>query len=176
MYPDSEIRCEYVPLFDLNMHIDILVIKNKRWIPIELKYKTKACEIKVNQEIFYLKNHGAKDVNCYRYLADIQRIEKIRDKEKQFEEGYSVFLTNDQSYTKVPQKENCVYKEFSIEEGAEKRGTLAWSPDTGDGTKKGMEDPITLKDCYEMRWKEYCVLNESNTGKFLYVVNKISRI
>ena len=61
-YPNAKIRLEYCPIFDLNMHIDILVIMNNKWYPIELKYKTKGCKKVIDDEIFILKNHGAKDV------------------------------------------------------------------------------------------------------------------
>lgn len=37
------------------MHIDILVIMNNKWYPIELKYKTKGCKKIIDNEIFNLK-------------------------------------------------------------------------------------------------------------------------
>ena len=43
-YPNAKIRLEYCPSFDLNMHIDILVIMNNKCYPIELKYKPKGCK------------------------------------------------------------------------------------------------------------------------------------
>ena len=87
-YPNAKIRLEYCPSFDLNMHIDILVIMNNKWYPIEIKYKTKGCKKIIDNEIFNLKNHSAKDVNSYLYLKDIMRIEKIRDNVKEFDKGY----------------------------------------------------------------------------------------
>ena len=51
-YPNAKIRLEYCPTFDLNMHIDILVIMNNKWYPIELKYKTKGCKKIIDDEIF----------------------------------------------------------------------------------------------------------------------------
>lgn len=83
---------EYVPSFNLKMHIDILVILQDKWIPIELKYKTKGGTKIVNHEIFNLKNHGAKDDNCYLYLKDIERIESIRENVSNFKEEYTIFL------------------------------------------------------------------------------------
>lgn len=132
----TKVRLEYCPEFDSNMHIDILVIIDNQWIPIELKYKTKGCVKIVNNEKFYLKNHSAKDIGCYLYLKDIQRIEKIKDNINNFSKGYSIFLTNDLSYTKGPQKNNTFYKQFSLEDNTTKKGILEWHPDTGSGTKK----------------------------------------
>ena len=79
------------------MHIDILVIIDNKWIPIEIKYKTKGCCKNIDNEIYNLKNHGAKDVNCYLYLKDIHRIEIIKENVPDFAEGYTVFVTNELS-------------------------------------------------------------------------------
>ena len=54
-YPNAKVRLEYCPTFDFNMHIDILVVIDNQWIPIELKYKTKGCQKEIDNEIFNLK-------------------------------------------------------------------------------------------------------------------------
>ncbi|WP_086225258.1 hypothetical protein [Campylobacter devanensis] len=185
-YPDAKVRLEYVPTFNDKtfndkMRIDIIVFISNEWIPIELKYKTKNSKKeeemidKITQEVFNLKNHGAKDINCYLYLKDIMRIESIKEQEKNnFKEGYAVFLTNDETYLNPPQKNNCVYKDFSLEDGAIKKGKLEWAEHTGDGTKKGIEDPITLKGSYKMEWKKFSnVAEERSDGTFYYLVTKI---
>lgn len=172
-YPTATVRLEYCPVFDLNMHIDILVIYDNKWIPIELKYKTKGCIKEINGEVFNLKNHGAKDINCYLYLKDIQRIEKIKNNINNFKEGYTIFLTNELSYVKAPQKSNCFYKNFSLEEGIEKIGKLDWSENTGDGTKKKCNDPIILNNKYKIEWNDYSKIDDTNTGNFKILINKI---
>lgn len=60
LYPNAKVRLEYCPEFDLNMHIDILVIIDNGWIPIEFKYKTKGCVKVVDNEKYNLKNQGLK--------------------------------------------------------------------------------------------------------------------
>ena len=57
------------------MHIDILVIIDNCWYPIELKYKTLKCSIISDGENFYLKNHGAEDLGKYDFHKDVQYIE-----------------------------------------------------------------------------------------------------
>lgn len=57
-------------------------------------------------------------MNCYLYLKDIQRIEEISANVEVFEVGYSVFLTNQLNYLVPPHKEDCVYKDFSLHDGA----------------------------------------------------------
>lgn len=181
MYPDAKVRLEYVPKFNDKMHIDILVFISNKWIPIELKYKTKNSkkeEIMIDkktQEGFNLKNQGAKDISCYLYLKDIMRIESIKEQgEINFKEGYAVFLTNDKIYLKSPQKNDCVYKEFSLENGITKHGELKWAEHTGAGTKKGIEEPIKLKGIYKMKWKEFSNVDEEKSdGIFHYLVTKI---
>ena len=146
---------------------------NNKWYPIELKYKTKGCTKVVDDEIFNLKNHGAKDVNSYLYLKDIMRIEKIRNNVKEFDTGYTMFITNDISYIKKPLKKNCVYKQFSLEDKIVKSGTMFWEKTASKGTMKNCEEPIVLKDSYNINWKCYSKLDNENTGTFMYVVNKI---
>ncbi|WP_086243329.1 hypothetical protein [Campylobacter devanensis] len=180
MYHDAKVRLEYVPTFDDKMHIDILVFISNEWIPIELKYKTKNSKKEkmtdqIIQEVFNLKNQGAKDINCYLYLKDIMRIESIKEQEKNnFKESYAVFLTNDKTYLNPPQKNNCVYKDFSLEREIIKQGELKWAEHTGAGTKKGIEDPIILKGIYKMEWNEFSKVNEERSdGIFYYLVTKI---
>lgn len=172
-YPNAKVRLEYSPSFEPNMHIDILVVIDDKWIPIELKYKTKGCIKKVDNEEYYLKNHGAKDVNCYLYLKDIQRIERIKEKIDNFEKGYTIFITNEMSYTKEPKLANCIYKDFSLHNEVIKQGALNWSENAGEGTKKNCEKPIILKNKYEMIWEIYSKIDDSDTGIFKILVNEI---
>lgn len=174
-YPNAKVRLEYCPAFDLSMHIDILVIMDNKWIPIELKYKTKGCNKNVDGDIYNLKNHGAKDVNCCLYLKDLQRIEKIRENVQNFVEGYVIFLTNELSYAKKPIKSDCVYKDFSLENGIIKHGVLNWSENASAGTKKNCETPIHLKSYYNIKWVIYSQIDNTNTGTFIYLKNKVTR-
>lgn len=48
-YPDAKVRLEYCPIeIEPAMHVDILVILDGNWYPIELKYKTLGC-VKVSE-------------------------------------------------------------------------------------------------------------------------------
>ncbi len=174
IYQNAKVRLEYTPSFNPDMHIDILVMLDNKWIPIELKYKTKGCTYNFDGDFYQLKNHSAKDVNCYLYLKDIQRIETIKQNINNFQEGYTIFITNQINYSEPPKKINCVYKDFSLENGIEKKGTLDWSPEASEGTKKNCEEPIVLKQKYTISWKEFSKLDDSNTGTFIYLVNKIN--
>ena len=179
MYRDAEVRLEYVPTFDDKMHIDILVFINNEWIPIELKYKTKKSKKEkmtdqITQEGFNLKNQGAKNIGCYLYLKDIERIERIKEAVKNnFKEGYAVFLTNDETYRNRPRKINCDYKDFSLEDERiiERGEPLKWA---SAKKNKGIEEPIILKGIYKMEWNEFSKVDkERSDGTFYYLVTKI---
>ena len=173
LYPDCRIRMEYPLPFDLSMHVDIWVMMKDGVIPIELKYKTKGCRKIVYDELYILKNHGAKDVNLYLYLKDIERVERIKKNIDNYIEGYTVFMTNDLSYTKKPLNDECIYKDFSLEEGNVKSGRLDWGKDAGEGTKRGCEKPIELNGSYRINWKDYSIIDNTNTGRFVYLLNKV---
>ena len=172
LYPNAKIRLEYCPSFDLNMHIDILVIYENKWIPIELKYKTKGCAKIVDDEVFNLKNQGAKNNSCYLYLKDIERIEKIKENEERFDKGYTIFITNDLSYMNKP-NENVIFEDFSLENEITKNGMLCWKENASKGTMGKNEQPIILKGSYKLDWQLYSRLDNENNGTFMYLISEI---
>ena len=155
------------------MHIDILVIKGGKWIPIELKYKTKKSELWDSAECFSLKNHSAKDINCFLYLYDVQRIERVKKACPQFAEGHTIMLTNELPYRKPPVRSSCNYADFSLHDGAIKTGKTNWGEHTGTGTLRGCEGPIVLTGEYPITWKVYSEINKSPSGTFIVLVNQI---
>lgn len=94
---------EFCPIFEPNIAIDILVIMDNKWYPIELKYKKKEYIIDENGSV-KKKNPGGYKVNHQRYFKDIERIKKFKSQENKygndftFGNGYAIFLTNDGFY------------------------------------------------------------------------------
>ncbi len=152
------------------IYLDIILKKEDKFIPIELKYKTK----EFCYENYNLKNHSAKNQACYDFLKDIQRIEYFKEKNKDsFESGYAIFLTNDMGFTKEP-RNDAGYKEFSIHNGETKIGELDWSPTISEGTKKGRKNSINLKNKYELEWNLYSNFEEvEKNSEFKYLLVKI---
>ena len=155
------------------MHIDILVIIDNKWFPIELKYKTKKDVVEdYDGENYSLKYHGAKDINCYAYIKDIQRIEKIRDNLNNndsypdFGKGYTIFITNDESYTKKP-REDAYYREFSLDNGRKTKNKMSWDNRASKGTIGNRDKSIKLSDTYTIKWEDY------NDKDFKYLMNMI---
>lgn len=155
-HPDSIVRLEYCPEFNSNMHIDILVILNNKWIPIELKYKTGEIHYTDKNGCKYnLKLHSAHDYGCYDYIKDISRIESIRDnKPDKFEKGYTIFITNDDIYINGPRK-NSSYTPFSLQQNRKINSNekLNWLGNKAVDEKH--KAPIILKDTYYINWQEY---------------------
>lgn len=154
------------------MHIDILVIIDESWIPLEIKYKTKGCEKTIDGDKYFLKDQSAQDCGRYDFLKDISRIEYLKNNLNRYEEGYAIFLTNDLSYTKKVRK-NTTYEKFSLEKGVIKNEVLDWSEKTSIGTKKNRENPIVLNNDYEFKWRNYSKIDDSNTGEFQILIVKV---
>lgn len=172
-YPEAKVRLEYTPSFEPNMHIDILMILDGKWYPIELKYKTKGCHKIVDGDEYNLKDQRAQDIGRCLYLEDVQRIERIRKNVPEFAEGYTVFLTNDMTYLKKP-REGVIYEDYALADGLIKKGELKWSEQAGKGSTKGHEAPIILEGKYLVEWKEYSRIDDSDTGTFKYLANKVT--
>lgn len=173
-YPDYEIFLEWRDkIGNKYRYFDIVLEKDEKIIPIELKYKTKKLEF----HSFNLKTQSANDLACYDYLKDIQRVESLM-KSPKFEKGYTIFLTNDLGYLKEPNP-NAGYKEFSIHDGRKinEECSLNWGESSGKGTRKGREDPITLKFDYHFKWKDYSNLNSQlRNDEFKYLLCEINGI
>ena len=169
-YPNAYIRLEY----PLNKeYMDIRVELDNKIYPIELKYKTKSLTVEDNDETYCLKNQGAQDIGRYDYLKDVQRIEQFL-KEKDYECGYAILLTNDKLYWSENKRENNIDAQFCLNDGVEKTGKLKWSEKTGEGTKKGRENGIILKGKYKINWNEYSNFGKKN-DEFKYCLNVIKK-
>ena len=198
-YNDAKVRCEY-PLQVGNeyMHIDIMVIREDEWIPIELKYKTSSIEVNgekgicIGEEKYNLKNQSAQDIGRYDYLRDIERIEKIKKSKIKIgkvncKRGFTIMISNDPLYRRKPQYKKQEkgaqlpnYYQFSLHETekGEKVHNIKkrprWHECTGDGTKKGREHNINLTGTYECNWKPYSQIDASKNNIFKYLIHEIS--
>lgn len=169
IYRNLRVETEYYASFDNKKDIDIVVITDNGYYPIELKYKKSAFKGIVDNMEYNLSNDVAQNIGRYLFLKDIERIEKFRNNEPLFIKGYTIFITNDLSYLNVSTNEDT---EFSIHENAVKTGTLNWNRET---PKTGFEEPIILNGTYTMNWKEFSKINDEKAGSFMYLVNEIDK-
>ena len=177
-YKNADIRLEYCYDFRKNIRIDIVVKLDTKIYPIELKYKTKLYRKYFGDEWYYLKNHGAQDLGRYDYLKDIQRMELFSNEIHNFEKGFTIILTNDNSYWKK-NKKGTVDEQFYLNENIIKTGLLKWGEHSSEGTKKNREKPIELNGKYKINWNDYSVINDNSGGIFKYclcIVEKIKNV
>ena len=153
-------------------HVDLWVEDEGKIYPIELKYKTKKCNIIFDDGPFLLKDQSAEDLGRYDYIADIKRIENIKVlRPETFGEGYAIMLTNDASYYD-PQRQHhkpTIDSDFRIYDGVNLTGLLRWKPtpnskipvEEGD---RGSRKAITLSGNYPIKWTMYREVPD-NKGK-----------
>ena len=183
-YQESKIRMEYPQMvsgknFTISadktntsenkvlINVDILVLYEGSFYPIELKYKTKEIpKFECNKEKYELKNHEAQTLGRYDFILDICRIESLAEALDNFEHGYTLWLTNDLSYLQEPTDADVGYANFSVHQGAIKTGTMNWN---------GPRDipPLTLRNKYIIDWKEYSNLG-GNNGEFKYALLQVN--
>jgi hypothetical protein len=141
-FPTSVFEDSY-PFGERNdkISIDLVVLKNGQYIPIELKYKTEEYLIQDfnlfgSEKRITLATQGARNNTSYDFWKDIKRLEMIKERFKAVEAGIVLFVTNDGRYKNEPER-GAQYAPFSTHQGATvQRGTvLKW-----DETKNRIAD------------------------------------
>lgn len=170
-YPTAKVRLEYcLAGSECKQHIDILVITENGWFPIELKYKTRSFSINSEGEFFKLKKQGAQDQGRYDFLKDVQRVEQFCKSQPQMRKGFAIFLTNDPAYWNESKSSDTVYNEFKLNDGLMKTGTMNWAKHAGEGTIEGRKSPIILENRYLLQWNNYSEIDKLQVGTFKYLV------
>lgn len=160
---------------EANVRIDIVVEKSDQFCPIELKYKTKLVgkegdaikrfgkKIKVE----LLKNQAAQNINRYSFWKDVYRIERIkRSFHPNVIAGFSIFMTNDESYMKTPKGAS---EPFTMEAGVQHSKELEWErkEKVADSTKDKypkieLEKEYTIGKWYDVTIEgigfHYCIV------------------
>jgi len=127
---------------EANIRIDIVVEKSNQFCPIELKYKTKLVEkeediiVCFGEEIEIgaglLKNQAAQNINRYSFWKDVYRIERIKRNFSKVIAGFSIFMTNDESYMNTPKGASEL---FTMEAGVQHSKELDWKGAVAKSTK-----------------------------------------
>ena len=183
-YPETKVRLEYCycPEENMKMYIDILILWGDKWIPIELKYKTKEFSYTDGDGCMYeLKNQSAYDFGCYDYWRDISRIETIsKSNPDQYEKGYAIFLTNSSVYSNDIYKnteDSTKYRDFRIFQDREITGPtiLEWNGNPPKDSKYSKE--IKISGNYSLDWKGYSTLPSSDNPQttFQILITEISK-
>ena len=178
--PQCEIRLEWKPFLDENLHLDM-------WLPthstaIELKYPvTASLDIWHGDERFMPRIRRRSQAQ-YGFVKDIERIERMVDHDK-VERGFAVLLTNHEGFWKPPKSSSWRDTDsanFRIHHGMELKDTRHWLSKRKPSTKKS---PVELRESYEMFWRDYCDLetvdniriHKGNRFKFRYLAVEVSK-
>jgi len=168
-----DMRLEYKPpQITKRYYVDIWCSQGDYVTALELKYKTRRLYANVKDETFDLLTQGAQDHGRYDFLKDIQRLEEIVLKTSVVI-GYAIFLTNDSAYWSRGRESQTVDADFRIHQDRLVTGELNWSPNASKGTKRNREEPIHIKNTYNLNWRDYSDPSAEPYGKFKYLLAKV---
>lgn len=149
---------ENYPWLDANnIYIDIVVKRNGRFLPIEIKFKTKAQQILTN--VFgtdlpiVLGQHGAQNIGCYDFWKDVKRLEIFENQFENVDQGVMLFVSNDESYMQYPRNEYVGYFQFSIhqDKSVVPGELLSWNGDLNVAIGR---PPISISRGLVINWVE----------------------
>jgi len=140
------------------MYLDLVVKINNEYIPIEIKYKTRA--LKKDTQIFdeekrdveLLRNQGAQDWGMYGFWKDVHRLELVCDIFNTVKNGIALFVTNDPLYYNRQNRDNkeVNYYNFRMEEGRIVKGPMEWIDSDSDSAKR--QPKFNLLRSYKVAW------------------------
>jgi hypothetical protein len=171
--PDVAIRLEQPLQTDMNIHLDVCLRRNGSIQAVELKYKTQSLSVRIGDESFNLRDHGAQDCGRYDFIKDIQRLEQVVANQK-VAAGYAVLLTNESLYWVPAHSKMSIDSGFRLDEGRVLRGRMDWTADAADGSKRTRETPLALNGEYVTRWCDYSQPDrEHRHGTFRYLAVEV---
>lgn len=166
LHPDADLRLEKRVADKPRIELDLLVRLSGRSLGIELKYPRSKLEVEIGGELFVLAT-GAPDLERYDALKDVARLERLVS-EGVIDEGCLILLTNaPRIWSPAATPSPTVYDDFRLHEGREVAGTLDWGPTTGEGTKIGRTEPVTLNGRYTLTWRDF---SQSGPATFRYLL------
>ncbi len=171
--PRASVRLERpVEVSHLNkrLYVDIWIEQGADVLAIELKYKTRALQVLVENEQYALRSQTAQDLGRYDFIKDIGRVENIVTDRAPHASGYAILLTNDPSYWTQSRNDNTADAKFRLHEGSTLHGGLGWGPGASEGTKRGREELLQLRESYALQWEDYSRPAEGSYGRFRYLV------
>ena len=172
-HSQAQVRLEFPPPELPGWHLDILVRLGQEVYPLELKYKTLGAFLKVEEELFSLRSHGAQDIGKYDCLLDLQRMEAMKQRLPGYRKGFAIWLSNDPTYWSPPSRAGTMAQAFTLHEGAVKTGEMAWAPHTGKGTMRSREAPIVLNGRYPIHWQDYSRVAHERGGLLRFALCEV---
>jgi len=141
--------------WDSNMRIDIVVSRQGKYIPVELKYTTRLVRrdamrfgIEVKQ-LEVMRNQGAHDNIRYNFWKDVRRVELVKKIFPTVDHGLVVFLTCDPAYTKAPRRDSSCAPFSMAGEEPVGGGFMDWN---GTPATRTSHRPFHLDGRYQIKW------------------------
>ncbi len=169
------------PWNEKTMYVDLVVEENNLFVPVELKYKTRAIKgqpmvYRFGEEIKtdgIIKNQSAQDIGRYAFWKDVKRLELLNKRFDNVVGGIAVFVTNDSTYTYLPKTDRpplVGYYDFRMYDPKNSviSGRLSWR-ENGERTDKDI--PATLCNfCLDgqyviPQWESYTSAHNKDFGK-----------
>jgi len=174
-HPEARLRMEYRPAYlDRRGYLDLWAAADGWATAIELKYFTRALNLRIGGEQFELLNQGAQPLSRYDFIRDLERVESVVRTQPGVK-GYTLALTNDSAYWRVPMDSTAtIDAAFRLHEGAILSGRLAWSASAGAGTTRNREKAHVLQGTYPLHWSDYSRVSEGPAGTFRYLLVEAS--
>ncbi len=155
--------------WDSNLYIDIVVVKDGEYFPIELKYKLKNVDVSVDRfgQPFekIVRHQGAQDLGCYGFWRDVKRIECVtKIFNPRVKGGLAIFLTNDQHYWEGDVKKGSGHIEFSLSNKAVQTDSKCWQNKGKAAMAQSLID-FKVKKVYNVAWQRAYNVTPSLTTK-----------
>ena len=151
--PKSTLLPEYI--WDSEMKVDIVVCKDGIFVPIELKYKTKAIEVQNIKRfgesipnVQLTKNQAAQNIAKYDFWKDVRRLEILKKKFEKIHGGICLFLTNDESYQSEP-RDNAKCANFSLAKDSYHGKDMSWGEDDASNIRPNFQLDKTYRTSWE---------------------------
>lgn len=143
--------------WDSNLRIDLVVSRDGKYCPVELKYPTRRVTKAITRfgchipEAVVMKNQGAQDIVRYNFWKDVRRIEVLSRRFDTVEGGIAVIMTNDPSYTRPVRPDSSCAPFCTAEGSVVGPGTIDW---LNMPTVRDSHPPFILDGRYEARWHQ----------------------
>ena len=164
--PDCRIRLEKPFGYEKGGATDIVLTHDGMTYGIELKYLTKRYTFESDGETFQLKAQGATDLRRYDVWKDVSRLEDFN--RLHGGKSFVIVLTNDSAYWNPTKKLTSIDASFRLCNSRTVTGSLLWASHASQGSIKGRELELQLKNNYEISWREYSSLDDG-ASNFKYL-------
>ena len=138
------------------LYIDIVVRHGEKYVPIELKYKTRSITVEKKlmpfgkdvDEKSVLANQGAQNEGRYDFWRDVRRLQLVCEHFKKVENGIVVFVTNDDKYYQQP-NEGAECADFTMNS----ENLRVFTPKRHWKTSEPKSRPsFEVSKCFELGW------------------------